>query len=133
MIQSMDHSAYFVNTVSARMNVTIKRGAQKAMTLDGVYIGPADLSQSFGYQERVDPKHPDLVALLDKIHDGCRRRGLITGIHVASVDYARGVIAKGFQFVTLLSDGRLLAAAAKHSVERIKGTGAPEDKAAGPY
>jgi 4-hydroxy-2-oxoheptanedioate aldolase len=101
--------------------------------LDGVYIGPADLSQSFGYQERVDPKHPDLVALLDKIHEGCSRRGLITGIHVGSVEYARGVIDKGFQFVTLLSDGRILAAAAKQAVERIKGAAAEGDKAAGPY
>jgi 4-hydroxy-2-oxoheptanedioate aldolase len=101
--------------------------------LDGVYIGPADLSQSLGYQERVDPKHPDLVALLDRIHEGCSRRGLITGIHVASVEYARGVIDKGFQFVTILSDGRLLAAAAKHAVDRIKGVAAEEGKAAGPY
>jgi len=101
--------------------------------LDGVYIGPADLSQSFGYQERVDPKHPDLVALLDKVHEGCRRRGLITGIHVGSVEYARGVIDKGFQFVTLLSDGRILAAAAKQAVERIKGAAGDEGKAAGPY
>ena len=101
--------------------------------LDGVYIGPADLSQGLGYQERVDPKHPDLVALLDRIHEGCSRRGLITGIHVASVEYARGVIDKGFQFVTVLSDGRLLAAAAKHAVDRIKGVAAEEGKAAGPY
>jgi 4-hydroxy-2-oxoheptanedioate aldolase len=101
--------------------------------LDGVYIGPADLSQSLGYQERVDPKHPDLVAVLDKVHEGCRRRGLITGIHVASVEYARGVIDKGFQFVTLLSDGRILAGAAKNAVDRIKGADAGEAKAAGPY
>jgi 4-hydroxy-2-oxoheptanedioate aldolase len=101
--------------------------------LDGVYIGPADLSQSLGYQERVDPKHPDLVAVLDKVHEGCRRRGLITGIHVASVEYARLVIDKGFQFVTLLSDGRLLATAAKQAVERIKGAGEPQGKVAGPY
>jgi 4-hydroxy-2-oxoheptanedioate aldolase len=101
--------------------------------LDGVYIGPADLSQSLGYQERVDPKHPDLVAVLDKVHEGCSRRGLITGIHVASVEYARGVIDKGFQFVTLLSDGRLLATAAKDGVDRIKGARPAEGKAAGPY
>jgi 4-hydroxy-2-oxoheptanedioate aldolase len=100
--------------------------------LDGVYIGPADLCQSLGYQERVDPKHPDVVALLDKVHDGCQQRGLITGIHVGSVEYARGVIAKGFQFVTLLSDGRLLASAAKAGVDRIKGS-AEEAKASGPY
>jgi hypothetical protein len=49
------------------------------------------------------------------------------------VEYARGVIDKGFQFVTVLSDGRLLAAAAKHAVDRIKGVAAEEGKAAGPY
>lgn len=42
MIQTLDRSAYFVNTVSARMNVTIKRGSSKAMTLDGVYVGDAN-------------------------------------------------------------------------------------------
>ena len=71
--------------------------------------------------------------MLDKVHEGCSRRGLITGIHVASVEYARNVIDKGFQFVTLLSDGRLLASAAKDGVDRIKGAGAPQAKAAGPY
>jgi hypothetical protein len=43
------------------------------------------------------------------------------------------VIDKGFQFVTLLSDGRILAAAAKQAVERIKGAAGDEGKAAGPY
>jgi hypothetical protein len=35
--------------------------------------------------------------------------------------------------VTLLSDGRILAGAAKNAVDRIKGAGAGEAKAAGPY
>ena len=101
--------------------------------LDGVYIGPADLCQSLGYQERVDPKHPDVVALLDKIHEGCSRRRLITGIHVGSVEYARLVIDKGFQFVTILSDSRILGTAAKQMVDRTKGAGGEDGKAAGPY
>ena len=101
--------------------------------LDGVYVGPADLSQSMGYKERVDLKHPDLVAMLDQILAGCSRRGLIAGIHVASTDYARSIIDKGYQFVTLLSDGRLLAVAAKQAVDRIKGGGGQQGKAAGPY
>lgn len=42
MIQTLDRSAFFVNTVSARMNVTIKRGGTKAMSLDGVYVGDAN-------------------------------------------------------------------------------------------
>jgi 4-hydroxy-2-oxoheptanedioate aldolase len=101
--------------------------------LDGVYVGPADLSQSLGYEERVDLKHPDLVAVLDKILDGCKRRGLAAGIHVASTDYARSVIEKGFQFVTILSDGRLLASAAKQAINEIRGTEKRPVRPAGPY
>jgi 4-hydroxy-2-oxoheptanedioate aldolase len=103
--------------------------------LDGVYVGPADLSQSLGYQERVDLKHPDLVAVLDRILEGCKRRSLIAGIHVASTDYARQIIDKGYQFVTVLSDGRLLANAAKQAVEAVKGAGAKPGgkRPAGPY
>ena len=91
--------------------------------LDGVYVGPADLSQSLGYQERVDLKHPDLVAILEQIQQGCERRGLIAGIHVGSTDYARHIIGKGYRFVTILSDGRLLATAAKQAVDAVKGGG----------
>jgi 4-hydroxy-2-oxoheptanedioate aldolase len=101
--------------------------------LDGVYVGPADLSQSLGYQERVDLKHPDLVAILERIQQGCERRGQIAGIHVGSTDYARHIIDKGYRFVTILSDGRLLANAAKEAVNAVKGTEKQPVKPAGPY
>ena len=77
---------------------------------------------------------PDLVAILDRILDGCRRRDLIAGIHVASTDYARQIIDKGYRFVTILSDGRLLANAAKQAVDAVKGAGGESGKkVAGPY
>ena len=101
--------------------------------LDGVYVGPADLSQSLGYDERVDLKHPDLVAILDRIGDGCRRRNLIAGIHCAATEYARQIIDKGYQFVTILSDSRLLAVAAKQAVNEVKGTEKRPVRPAGPY
>ena len=92
-------------------------------------------ARALGYQERVDLKHPDLVAILDKIQEGCKRRGLIAGIHVASTDYACQIIDKGYQFVTILSDGRLLANAAKQAVEAVKGAGAKPggQRPIGPY
>ncbi len=90
-------------------------------------------ARAWATQERVDLKHPDLVAVLDKILDGCKRRGLAAGIHVASTDYARSVIEKGFQFVTILSDGRLLASAAKQAVDAVRGTDKRPVRPAGPY
>jgi 4-hydroxy-2-oxoheptanedioate aldolase len=102
--------------------------------LDGVYIGPADLSQSYGNKPGVDHTDPGMVGIIDGIKDAARARGLVAGIHVASPDYARKVIEKGFQFIAIQSDARLLAMAAKQVVDQVKGAGtAPGKAAVGPY
>ena len=101
--------------------------------LDGVYIGPADLCQSFGAKERVDLKEPEMVAVLDQILDGCKRRKLICGIHTLDPNYARMCVEKGYQFVTIASDGRLLAGACQSAIKVAKGEDGSGDKAGGPY
>jgi len=102
--------------------------------LDGVYIGPADLGQSLIGKAMADHTDPRMVEAIDRIMKATRERGLIAGIHVGSTDYARQCIDKGFQFVTLLSDARLLASAAAQAVEAIKRTGPAEGTAPkGPY
>jgi 4-hydroxy-2-oxoheptanedioate aldolase len=100
--------------------------------LDGVYIGPADLSQSMGGKERVDLTEPRLVAVLDRILDGCKRRGLIPGIRTMDPNYARGCVEKGYQFVTIQSDARLLASACTAAIAVARGTGGGP-KAGGPF
>jgi 4-hydroxy-2-oxoheptanedioate aldolase len=101
--------------------------------LDGVYLGPADLSQSMGGKERVDLTEPRMVAVLDKILAGCKQRKLVAGIHVQSPDYARGCVEKGYQFVTIQSDARLLAGACQAAIAIARGDGAGGDKPSGPY
>jgi 4-hydroxy-2-oxoheptanedioate aldolase len=49
---------------------------------------------------------------------------VVPGIHCGSAAYARRMIDLGFQLVTLLSDQRLLTAAAKAMVEETRGAGA---------
>ncbi|MGI9486246.1 MAG: HpcH/HpaI aldolase family protein [Geminicoccaceae bacterium] len=101
--------------------------------LDGVYIGPADLCQSFGAKERVDLKEPEMVAVLDKILDGCVKRKLICGIHTLDPNYARHCVEKGYQFVTIAADGKLLANACQDALKIARGEGSGADKASGPY
>ncbi len=100
--------------------------------LDGVYIGPADLCQSYGASERVDLKEPRMVAILDKILDGCKKRKLVAGIHTMDPGYARGCVERGYQFVTIQSDARLMAGACQAAIAVARGEGGG-DKASGPY
>lgn len=88
--------------------------------LDAVYIGPADLSQNLGAPPRGDVTEPRLVAVIERILSAARRHGVVAGIHTMSTEYALRMIEQGFQFVTVHSDARLLAAAAAHTLSEMK-------------
>ena len=88
--------------------------------LDGIYIGPADLSQSFGGQERVDLTDPELTGILDHILTSAKRQGVIAGIHTGSPAYALQMIEKGFQFVTIRSEADFMATEARRVLDTMK-------------
>lgn len=88
--------------------------------LDGVYIGPADLSLSFGLPGRMDPVDPKVVSAMDTILAKCKSVGRRCGIHTGSIAYAQGVMSKGYDLVTVLSDNRILTQAAEKIVQSLK-------------
>ncbi|MFN8498182.1 MAG: aldolase/citrate lyase family protein [Anaerolineae bacterium] len=101
--------------------------------VDALYIGPADLSMSYGYPPRTDLTDPFLVDKIDRILAAAKRHNVVAGIHCGSPAYARQMIEKGFQFIAILSDGGLLANAARAAVEATKGTGKNGGGPTGPY
>lgn len=88
--------------------------------LDGVYIGPSDLGLSLGHVPKLDQTEPAVVEAIDAIHKAAKKQSIAAGIHCLSPDYARQMMEKGFDLVTIGSDVRLLAAAAASSVEAMR-------------
>ncbi|MFQ5611979.1 MAG: HpcH/HpaI aldolase/citrate lyase family protein [Anaerolineae bacterium] len=102
--------------------------------LDAIYIGPADLSLSLGSPERSDPTEPGVVAAIDRILAAAKEHGIVAGIHTGQPAYARQMIAKGFQFVSIQSDSRLMAKAAGDVIAAMKGgSGRQESEEEGLY
>ena len=66
----------------------------------------------------------ELLEPIERIMTAAKAQGVGPGIHYGSSAYARRMIELGFQLVTLLSDQRLMAAAAKAIVEETRGAGA---------
>ena len=85
--------------------------------LDAVYIGPSDLSLTLGGKPGLDQTDPKVVEAIQAILAGCKRHGVHAGLHTGTPAYAKQMIAKGFDFVTLLNDSRLLIQAARKVVE----------------
>jgi 4-hydroxy-2-oxoheptanedioate aldolase len=91
--------------------------------VDAVYVGPADLSLTLGCTPKLDQTEAPVVEALQRIAEACRRHGVVAGIHNATAAYALRMIASGFQFVTLASDSRFLAAKAADEVAAVRQSG----------
>ncbi len=93
-----------------------------------IYVGPADLSLALGCKPRLDQTDPPVVEAQQMIAEACKRHGVVAGIHNATAAYALRMIAAGYQFVTLASDSRFLAAKAAEEVAAVRRTGVKAGK-----
>jgi 4-hydroxy-2-oxoheptanedioate aldolase len=89
--------------------------------LDAVYIGPADLSLALGCTPRFDQDEKPVVEAIDLILAKAREHGIAAGIHNGTPEYALKMIEKGFRFVTVSSDARLMASGAQQVVKTMRG------------
>ena len=90
--------------------------------LDGIYIGPADLSLSVGEEPGFD-KSENTKAYKEilRILEAAKKRNLLAGLHNGTAEYAQKMIEKGFNLVTVGSDSRYIGAGAKSDLEKLKG------------
>ena len=96
--------------------------------LDGIYIGPADLSLSVGEEPGFDkPANTIAYKEITRILEAAKKRNLLAGIHNGSAEYAQKMISKGFNLVTIGSDQRYMSAGAKKAVELVKGVKKSQD------
>ena len=98
--------------------------------LDAVYIGPSDLSLALGCNPTFDDVDPPVAAAIDLIVAKAKEHGLVAGIHNGTPEAALRRIAKGFQFVTVSSDARLMAAGAQQVMAKMR-QGLPARPASG--
>ncbi len=93
--------------------------------LDAIYIGPSDLSLSLGCTPTFDDLDPKAAAG-HRPHPGARQGARRGGRHPQRrPEAALKRIAKGFQFVTVSSDARLMAAGAQQVMATMRRPDAP--------
>ncbi|MBN9372619.1 MULTISPECIES: HpcH/HpaI aldolase/citrate lyase family protein [unclassified Hydrogenophaga] len=89
--------------------------------LDAVYIGPSDLSLALGCKPTFDDLDPKAAEAVQHILARAKAHGVVAGIHNGTPEAALQRIAMGFQFVTVSSDARLMAAGAQQVVTTMRG------------
>jgi 4-hydroxy-2-oxoheptanedioate aldolase len=78
--------------------------------VDGIFIGPADLSASFGHLG--NPQHPEMQKHLEQAARRLKAAGKPAGILTGNAEEARRYIDWGYTFVAVGTDTVLLARAA---------------------
>jgi 4-hydroxy-2-oxoheptanedioate aldolase len=96
--------------------------------INGVYVGPSDLSLSLGKTPTLDPSDKEVLAAMDTIVKTTRKAGLIAGVHTDGAKTALRRFEEGFQMCTILNDVRLLAMGAAQAIREVRGQ-APAAKA----
>lgn len=94
--------------------------------IDGVYVGPNDLSLSYGKPGSLAPDDAEVLEVMAAIAAGARRHGKFAGVHTDGPATAAQRYAEGYHFCTLLNDVRLLVDAAKRMVAETRGSGPVE-------
>jgi len=89
--------------------------------LDAVYIGPSDLSLSLGCRPTFDDVDPRAAQAIDHVLARAKAHGVVAGIHNGRPDVALARSRKGFRFVTVSSDARLLAAGSQQILAQMRG------------
>lgn len=89
--------------------------------VDGIYIGPADLSLAIGEKPSFDnpegsPQYKKILEILNH----AKKNKIAAGIHNASAEYAKKMIDLGFNLVTIGSDQKALTSGAKSEISKIK-------------
>ncbi len=87
--------------------------------VDVVFVGPYDLSQSFGIPGQI--YHPVMVDAVARALAAAKRAGKPAGIFVGSVEEAKARIEQGFSYIAYSTDSLVFAEVCRNIVGGIKG------------
>jgi 4-hydroxy-2-oxoheptanedioate aldolase len=74
--------------------------------LDGIYVGPADLSLALGLTPSTGGPKP-LEDAIARVREACAAHGLVAGMHCGGGSAARVRAAEGFRLITVGADSTL--------------------------
>jgi 4-hydroxy-2-oxoheptanedioate aldolase len=89
--------------------------------VDGVFIGPSDLSAALGY--RGQPGHPEMIAVIEKAIARIAATGKASGILAIDPTFAARCIALGCRFVAVGTDVSILARGASELAKAASARG----------
>jgi 4-hydroxy-2-oxoheptanedioate aldolase len=90
--------------------------------IDGLFVGPTDLSLALGLERPGDLTDPALLDHLDAVLTACAAHDLVPGVHSPDPTRAAEMAARGFRLISCAVDADLLRAGAAEALRIARGT-----------
>ena len=88
--------------------------------LDGLFVGPADLSLALGVSPVPDWRAGPLADAIDRILASARKHGKMAGIYCTSLAFAQAMKNKGFDYINLSNDAAYIRTTSQEWVAAMK-------------
>jgi 4-hydroxy-2-oxoheptanedioate aldolase len=89
--------------------------------LDGIYIGPSDLSLSLGLQPTPRLEHPPVLEGITRVREVCAAADRLCGLHCLSAEDVRRFAGDGFALITMGADLAYLRGALESALTVARG------------
>ena len=90
--------------------------------IDGLFLGPSDLSIALTDGKSLDPLSPDVDRELNRILSATQRTGKIAGAYCHSPERAVALAKRGARFLAVMSDLALLRAGTAAAMKVLRGS-----------
>jgi 4-hydroxy-2-oxoheptanedioate aldolase len=88
--------------------------------IDGVYIGPADLTLSMGFAPSIVVTEPKVIDAIEHIRTATKRKNKFVGLHCSSGTAVAEMLAQGFDLATISTDIRIFVAAVQQELKAAR-------------
>lgn len=88
--------------------------------IDGIYIGPADLTLSMGFAPSILVTEPKVIDTIEYIRAATKRKDKFVGIHCSSGAAVAEMLAQGFDIATISTDIRIFVAAVQQELKAAR-------------
>ena len=90
----------------------------KAPGIDGIFVGPNDISISIGYPDQYD--RPEYQEIVQRVIDTAERHGVATLVHHQTAELSAHWVRQGARFVLHTTDRRALAEAYRRDFAALR-------------
>lgn len=99
---------------------TAVENIDEILSVDGIdvsYIGPADLSASYGHLGNMS--HPEVQQAIDRVFDASEEAGVAKGVHMGAGKTIMDRVEKGYNFITVGSDLQFFRSGAARILQQL--------------